>query len=268
MSQAKPHFTTVAGKQIHYAFLHRHWLKGERPLLVFLHEGLGSISQWKGFPLLLSEALQCPALLYDRYGYGLSEERTDRFYPEFLHDEALKSLPELFENLGIADRRKILFGHSDGATIALIHASAFPENTVAVISEAAHVMVEEATLRGIISVWEDYGKRRMRELLRRYHGEKTDQLVAGWVNNWLADENLNWNIEGLLPMIKCPVLAIQGDEDHFGTFDQMKSIKRHTGSRTELLYLKGCGHIPHKQAREEVLKAITDFIDKNVIIHL
>jgi pimeloyl-ACP methyl ester carboxylesterase len=260
MSHSTLHFITVAGHSVHYSFLHKQWLKEGSPLLVFLHEGLGSIKQWKDFPALLAERAHCTALLYDRYGYGLSEQRKEPVYTTFLHDEAIRSLPELFWKLEITDHPKILVGHSDGGTIALIHAGAQPENILGVISEAAHVLVEPATLNGILQVKQDFSKGKMRELLKRYHGDRTDTLVTGWVNNWLSEESRRWNVEEFLPRIQCPVLAIQGDQDHFGSYAQLESIRRNTNGRAKILFIPGCGHIPHQQAKELVLEAMTKFI--------
>lgn len=261
MSQPKPHFTTVAGRRIHYAFLHKHWIKEGKPLLVFLHEGLGSIRQWKDFPALLSERTHCTALLYDRYGYGLSDERKEPVYTKFLHDEAIRALPELFWKLEITDHPKVLVGHSDGATIALIHAGASPDHILGVISEAAHVLVEPATLNGILQVREEFAKGRMRELLKRYHGDRTDNLVNSWTTNWLSEKSLKWNVEEYLPKIVCPVLAIQGDQDHFGSYAQLESIRKKTTGKAEILWLSGCGHVPHLQEKGQVLEAMAAFIN-------
>ena len=262
MSQAKPLYTAVSGRSIHYAFLHKQWMKEGRPLLVFLHEGLGSIRQWKEFPALLASKTHCPALLYDRYGYGLSEERKEPVYTEFLHDEAIRSLPELYSNLGLSEYPKILVGHSDGATIALIHAGACPENILGVISEAAHVLVEPATINGIIQVRGEFAKGRMRELLKRYHGDRTDDLVHSWTGNWLSENSRHWNVEEFLPMITCPVLAIQGDLDHFGSYAQIESIRIRTSGPVEILWISGCGHIPHQQSKSLVLESMSAFISK------
>lgn len=264
MSHPVSHFATVSGRLVHYLFLHKQWMKEGTPLLVFLHEGLGSIRQWKDFPGLLAERVHCPALLYDRYGYGLSGERKEPFQSDFLHDEAIRSLPALFESLGIADCPKILVGHSDGGTIALIHAGAHPAHILGVISEAAHVLVEADTRNGILQTKEEYGKGRMRELLKRYHGERTDALVYGWISNWLSEESRTWNVEAFLSKIVCPVLAIQGDEDHFGSYAQMASIQKYTRGKTTLLYLSGCGHIPHQQEKETVVEAMAEFIFERI----
>jgi pimeloyl-ACP methyl ester carboxylesterase len=260
MSKGKPQFVTVQARRIHYAFLNKQWMAEQKPLLVFLHEGLGSIRQWKDFPSLLSEQVHCPALLYDRYGYGLSEELHEPRYVRFLHDEAIKSLPDLFGQLQIVTYPKIIIGHSDGGTIALIHAGTHPESLLGVIVEAPHVLVEEATLGGILEVRHDFEHGKLRELLRKYHHEKTEYLVTSWVENWLSGESRTWNVEEYLPMIKCPVLAIQGDMDHFGSVAQLESIERNTKTNTRVLYIAGCGHIPHQQARETVTEAMAGFI--------
>lgn len=264
MSHPVHHFAEVGGHSIHYALIHRQWIKQGVPVLVFLHEGLGSIRQWKSFPATLCERVKLPALLYDRYGYGLSDERKEPFYPAFLHDEAIHALPALYKAVGITAQPKILIGHSDGGTIALIHAATHPEGILGVISEAAHVLVEPATVNGLLQVQEEYGLGKMRELLTRYHGERTDALVAGWIANWLSDGARDWNVEGYLPEIACPVLAIQGSEDHFGTVAQLASIQQRTKGKSTLLHIPGCGHIPHKQAEEEVTEAMAEFIFERI----
>jgi pimeloyl-ACP methyl ester carboxylesterase len=256
----EPRFIEVRGRQIHYDIIHPSWLIHDTPLLVFLHEGLGSIGQWKDFPTLLSSATKCPALVYDRYGYGKSESLTEPRYARFLHDEALLSLPELLAKLGLGERKQIIVGHSDGGSIALIYASEFISHVAGVIVEAAHVLVEEATLQGLIFVSNEFKSQRFRELLGKYHGDKLPYLVESWIDNWMSPASIDWNIEGYLPAITCPVLAIQGTEDHFGSYAQLDSIQRKTAGHTEIMYIDGCGHIPHKQEKELVLKRMSEFI--------
>jgi pimeloyl-ACP methyl ester carboxylesterase len=262
MSHGKPQFVTVQGRRIHYGFLNKPWMAENKPLLVFLHEGLGSIRQWKDFPALLSEQVHCPALLYDRYGYGLSEEHHEPRSTRFLHDEAIEALPELYTQLQIEKYPKILIGHSDGGTIALIHAGVCPEHLLGVIVEAPHLLVEEATLGSILEIQQDFQHGKLKELLRKYHHEKTEYLVTSWVENWLSEESRTWNAEDYIPMIKCPVLAIQGDLDHFGSVAQLESIEKNTKTPTRILDIAGCGHIPHQQARETVTEAMAGFISE------
>jgi pimeloyl-ACP methyl ester carboxylesterase len=252
----------VNGSQIYCEFINRHLIAGDMPLLVFLHEGLGSVGQWKDFPDQLSGKLKLPALLYDRYGYGQSDERKELFYPDFLHDEATDWLPKLFTELGFDTLPKILIGHSDGATIALLHAAFFSQNILGVVSEAAHVMVEETTRNGILRVKDELEKGKLAGLLHRYHGRKSEQLIKGWTDNWLSSQNCNWNIEDILPRIGCPVLIIQGDQDHFGTFAQVSAIRDKISGSATVLYIPGCGHIPHLQVSPQVIHAIEKFVQE------
>lgn len=253
---------SVNGSHIYCEIINMQLISGNLPLLVFLHEGLGSVAQWKDFPHRLSEKLKLPALIYDRYGYGRSDERIGPFYPEFLHDEATIWLPELFTLLGLSSIPKILIGHSDGATIALLHAAGFPQKILGVVSEAAHVMIEETTRNGILSVKDEFEKGKLTGLLQKYHGKRSEQLIRGWTENWLSPENRDWNIEESLSGIVCPVLIIQGDKDHFGSFAQVTAIRDSISGKATVLFIPGCGHIPHFQANPEVIDAIEEFVHK------
>lgn len=253
-------YATIKGSKIYLEIINKQLISKGLPLLVFLHEGLGSISQWKDFPGKLAERLKLPALLYDRYGYGRSDERKEPFYPRFLHDEATDWLPGVFSELGLDAHPKILIGHSDGATIALLHAALAPQHVVAVVSEAAHVMIEETTRNGILRVKEELEKGKLEELLHRHHGHRSRQLIRGWVDNWLSSENHGWNIEDILHGIRCPVLIIQGDQDHFGSFAQVASIRDKIDGPATVMYIPDCGHVPHFQAGRQVISAIEEFL--------
>ncbi|MBM3403990.1 MAG: alpha/beta hydrolase [Bacteroidetes bacterium] len=253
-------FRELDGKSIFFQWYNSHLLAGQKPFLIFLHEGLGSIGQWRDFPALLADQVQCPALLYDRYGYGRSTEITSPRTISFLHDEALLFLPDLLKSLEVASLPHIIVGHSDGGTIALIYAGAFPLNTKGVITEAAHVFSEQETLGGIHRVVEEYQQRGLRNVLEKYHGNKTESMFRSWTRVWLSPEAAGWNIESFLPGISCPLLVIQGMEDQFGTPAQVDAIVRQVSSPAKPLMIPGCGHIPHKQAQELVLREMNDFI--------
>jgi pimeloyl-ACP methyl ester carboxylesterase len=225
---------------------------------VFLHEGLGSITQWRGFPLALASATGLPALVYDRRGYGKSEPWARPPGTAFLETEAFEQLPELLAACGI--EAPILVGHSDGATIALLFASRFPGQALGVVSEAAHPFVEAQTIQGIWRTLRAFETTRLREQLRAHHGTKADTLFRGWSNIWLAPAFRDWTMVHLLPAITCPVLAIQGEEDEYGTPDQVRAILQGVSGPVEGLLLPGCAHAPHHQARDQVLDAMTRFI--------
>ncbi len=229
--------------------------------LVFLHEGLGSVGQWRDFPSLLCEKTGLPALVYDRWGYGKSEPFTLPRPMGYLHDEARLGLPAVLDECGIG--KAILIGHSDGGSISLIHASMRPEGIRAVITEAAHVFVESITLEGIREAVNVYASTDLGKRLARYHGDKTDHVFHGWADTWLSPEFRDWNIEDVLPGVRCPVLIIQGMDDPYGSPAQVKAIERQVSGPAKALLVQ-CGHTPHAEAREEVLEEMARFIREHL----
>jgi len=248
-----PHIA-AAGHSLEYA-----WIDGADaalPTLVFLHEGLGSIRQWRDFPARVAKATGCRALVYDRYGYGNSDVLQEtRVSVRFMHDGALKELPSLLTALQIEN--PILVGHSDGASIALIYAGSFPVRGAAVM--APHVFIEEFNLRSIRKITAEFETSGLKAGLGKYHRDpaKTFHL---WSDAWLDPEFREWNIEQYLPRIKCPVLAIQGEDDEYGTMAQLDAIRRQVSGPCELLKLPDCGHSPHKDQPERVLEAVAKFV--------
>jgi pimeloyl-ACP methyl ester carboxylesterase len=228
------------------------------PTIVFLHEGLGSAGQWKEFPSRLSALTGCGFLAYSRWGYGGSEPRPRPWPMDFLAHEATVVLPALLE--ATETSLPVLFGHSDGGTIALMYAAAFPEFVLGVISEAAHVMLEEISLQGIAGVRERFLRSDLRARLRSPHGDHVDDTVLGWTENWLRPELRDWDIRAGLPVIRCPVLLIQGRNDEFGTLDQVDAIATRVSGPVETLILDACGHVPHRERQGEVLTAASEFI--------
>ena len=234
------------------------WIEGKEPTLVFLHEGLGSIRQWRDFPAQVARATGCRALVYDRYGYGNSDVLLeDRVGTDFMHREALQFLPAVLKQTKIEN--PILVGHSDGASIALIYAGTHPVRGVAVM--APHVFIEDICVSSIQMAAREFETSGLRQGLAKYHRDarKTFHL---WADAWLDPAFPRWNIEEYLPRIQCPLLAIQGEDDEYGTMAQLDAIARRAGGPCELLKLPGCGHSPHKDQPEEVLKAISNFISK------
>jgi pimeloyl-ACP methyl ester carboxylesterase len=232
-------------------------LTGHWPTLVFLHEGLGSITQWRHFPLALARATGLPALVYDRIGHGRSEARNSPQDARYLETEAFERLPEVLAGCGI--EAPILVGHSDGATIALLYASRFPL-ALGVVAEAAHPFVEARCLQGIWRTLHAFETTSLRERLRSHHGPLVDTLFRGWSEVWLSPEFRDWSMVHLLPAIQCPVLAIQGEDDEYGTPDQLRTILHGVSGPAEGLMLPGCAHVPHLQALEPVLERMTQFI--------
>jgi len=231
-----------------------------RPWLVFLHEGLGSVGQWRDFPSALCATTGLNALVYDRWGYGKAEACPEVGNVAYLHHEALEVLPRVLEHFGID--KAVCIGHSDGGSIALMFAAAYPERTSAVITEAAHVFVEEVTLAGIRAAVAVYETTDLKTKLMRYHGDKTDMVFRRWSETWLSPAFRTWNIEEYLPRVRCPVLAVQGRDDPYGTPAQVEAIVRQTSGPAEGLLVPDCGHIPHFQAPEKIRTAMTDFIGR------
>jgi len=249
-------FTEVGGQRIEYEQID---VGGKaRPSLVLLHEGLGSIAMWRDFPGRLAHATGCDALVYSRQGYGNSDPVTASRDVGYMHDEALRTLPALLDQLAIT--RPILVGHSDGGSIALIHAGAGMRPVAAVVTLAAHVLVEDLSVASIAAAKVAYETTDLRAKLARYHSD-VDGAFWGWNRIWLDPEFRAWNIEAYLPRIACPVLAIQGEDDEYGTMEQMRRI----GAKVrdiELVALADCRHSPHRDQPEAVQDAITRFVDR------
>jgi pimeloyl-ACP methyl ester carboxylesterase len=231
----------------------------DRPTIVFLHEGLGSITQWKDFPAALCDRTGCRGLVYNRQGYGGSDP-FDTLTPRFMHHEALDMLPRLLEALEI--QRPALFGHSDGGSIALIYAGSPGMAITVLILEAPHVFVEDVTVARIAEVRDAYRSSGLRTRLERHHGGNVDGLFDGWTAAWLNGAFRSWNIEEYLPAVACPTLVIQGADDEYGTVRQVETIADAVSGAVDTLVLDGCGHAPHLEQREKVLDAASAFLQR------
>jgi pimeloyl-ACP methyl ester carboxylesterase len=231
--------------------------KRARPAIVLLHEGLGSISLWRDLPQRLHERTRCTVVAYSRYGYGRSDVLREKREPDYMHHEGEVVLPELLAQLEL--ERPILFGHSDGASIALIYAGAYPDAVRAVVLEAPHVFVEELSVRSIASAKTTYATTDLPLKLGRHHADP-DATFAGWNDIWLDPRFRDWNIEAYAQRVRVPVLLIQGDADEFGTTAQLDAIAaRVPGTRT--LMVPGAGHSPHRDAPDAVLDAVAAFVE-------
>ncbi len=266
-----------------------HWIgpaPDEAPTLVFLHDGLGSASTWRDVPAALAAATGCGALVYSRSGYGGSTPRPGPWPVRFMHDEALIALPRLLAALAVRDG--FLVGHSDGASISLIHAAllhsshasaataSVPAATAGAASwrlrgmvlEAPHVFVEAVCLDSIRAMAQGYHTGDLARRMARHHGANAGACFAAWVEVWLRPEFRAWSIEALLARVRCPILVVQGEQDEYGTLAQLRAVASGcaadpaAAAPPETLVLADCGHTPHHQQRAAVLAATTRFVER------
>jgi pimeloyl-ACP methyl ester carboxylesterase len=222
------------------------------PLVVFLHEGLGSVAGWRDFPRTVCDRVGAPGLVYSRRGYGRSTMLDAPRAVDYLHREAWEVLPALLAALDV--EQPLLVGHSDGGSIALLYAARHSPRAIAVM--APHVFVEDMTIEGIRAARDSWQSGKLRDPLARLH-EDPDGAFFGWNDGWLAPDFRSWNIEAELPRIRCPVLAIQGHGDSYATMEQLDRIERGTRD-CRLLKLERCGHSPQRDRPAAVLDAIAE----------
>jgi len=226
------------------------------PTLVFLHEGLGSVGLWRDFPDRLAQATGLPAFVYSRAGHGQSERAEMPRSIRYMHDEA-GLLPDVLQAAGVED--PVLVGHSDGASISIIHAGSGGKAR-ALVLEAPHVFTEEMGLRSIANAREAYERGDLRQRLAKHHKD-VDAAFWGWNRPWLDPEFRQWNLEEFLPRIQVPILVVQGEDDEYGTQAQIQAIQR--GARdVEVLLLPRCGHSPHRDQPDATLRGISSFLQR------
>lgn len=242
------------------------WIEGpaNAPVILFLHEGLGSRSMWRDFPTRLCQAAGCRGLVYSRPAYGKSTPRpaSEAWGLDFMHRQAQEVLPAFLGAIHLDPTRTPLwlFGHSDGGSITLLYAAAFPQALAGAIVMAPHIMVEDLTIENIVNARTAYLETDLPKKLGRYHDDP-DSAFWGWNDIWLHPPFKHWSIEAELAPIRCPLLAIQGVDDEYGTLEQIHGIARRL-PQTELLELPNCGHSPHRDQPEALIAAVTAFIQK------
>ena len=249
-------YVRAAGRSLAYEWIGQG--ANGKAALVFLHEGLGSIRQWRDFPAKLASATGCGALAYDRYGYGQSDVLAEpRRTVAFMHDEALDALPALLSELQV--NNPILVGHSDGASIALIHAGA-GHAVRGVVAMAPHVFIEPICLGSIEKARTNFETTGLADKLGHYHRDAR-KTFYGWADVWLDPQFKGWDIRAdYLPGVRGPVLAIQGHDDEYGTMAQLDEIQRCVGGPCELLKLERCGHAPFRDQPEIVTARVASFV--------
>jgi pimeloyl-ACP methyl ester carboxylesterase len=247
-------FASVEGRRIEYRMIPGDALA--QPTLVFLHEGLGCVGLWRDFPDKIAARLGARALIYSRFGYGQSDGLLAKRTPRFMHEEALKVLPDLLDQLGIDN--PLLVGHSDGASIAIIHAAASERPVSGLALMAPHVFVEQVCVDSIAHIRDTYRAGDLKSRLAKYHAH-VDDAFLGWADIWLEPAFRQWSIEGLVVSVETPMLLIQGRDDEYGTLEQLDRIEARASAPTERLVLDRCGHSPYRDQEAAVADAIVAF---------
>jgi len=238
---------------LNYEYIHQD-MANSHTVILFLHEALGSIRQWKDFPEKLCETLNLPGLVYERQGHGKSAPLMQKRTSNYLHQYALEELPAFLDSIN--ERRKLLLvGHSDGGTIALLFASKFPDRVAGICTMAAHVINETETIAGIEPAVKAYELGKLNGL-KKYHGDKTKALFFAWADIWRDPSFQNWNICDEIGKCEAPALFIQGADDQYGTAKQITLIEaNYSGTSTSEL-ISNCGHHPHLEQPENVIHLI------------
>lgn len=249
---------SIGGKALEYARLPSAHPREGAPAMVFLHEGLGAISMWRDFPQRVADATGCEAVVYSRAGYGRSDPADAPRQVDYMHREGLEVLPAFIAALGL--KSPILFGHSDGGSIALLCAGGTDLDLTGIIVLAPHVLVEEVTLAGIVLAGQAWTRTDLPQRLARHHRD-AETVFRNWHDIWLSPGFRDWNIEAYLPAIRCPVLALQGEDDEYATIEQIDRIARGAPD-VDLVKLADCRHSPHKDQPEAVLEAARAFVER------
>ena len=237
----------------------------DAPIVVFLHEGLGSIAIWREWPQTVCDRLGMRGLLYSRPGYGQSTPRTrnEKWPVDYLARQAYDVFPALLDAVGIGadERRQMwLIGHSDGGTIALHYASRFLTALAGAVVIAPHEFVEAVTVEGIAQTRILYETTALRARLARYHAD-VDSAFYGWNDIWLDPAFRAWNMLDALPRIACPLLAIQAHDDHYASMAQIDAIASRV-AHAQVCRLAEGGHSPHRDAPGPLTEAIASFIGR------
>ncbi len=230
----------------------------QNPPLILLHDSLGCVELWQDFPLELAHACNCEVIAYDRLGFGKSSARSGALSMQFICEEAAIYFPAIQETLGLT--RFSLFGHSVGGGMALMIAASQPDHCAAVITESAQAFVEERTKVGIRTAMQHFVQPEQFAKLERLHGDKARWVFAAWTETWLAPAFADWSLDPHLSGVTSPVLAIHGDLDEYGSLEFPRCIVTRAGGHAEKLILRGCGHIPHREQKAQVLQACSTFL--------
>lgn len=252
-------FVELSGGQVEYVRFGAR--PADAPTIILLHEGLGCVGLWKDFPARLSRATGLSVFVYSRFGYGRSSPIPLPRPVSYMHDEAQDVLPELLEAIGF--RSGVLFGHSDGGSIAAIYAGSRADDRLkGVVLMAPHFFNEPMNVEAITRATKAYETGGLKKGLEKYHGDNTECAFYGWSGAWLNPAFLDWNLEKFLPPISVPMLVIQGKDDEYGSLDHVHAAKAQSGGSVETVILENCGHSPQRDRPEHVLAKVSEFTGK------
>ena len=230
------------------------------PTIVMLHEGLGSVAIWGKFPEMLAAATGAGVFVYSRAGYGNSRPGKLPRTVSFMHEEATEVLPQVLAAIGF--QRGILFGHSDGASIAAIYAGSVQDHRVrGLVLIAPHFFIEEMGLAEIRRARDAFVAGPLRDKLKRWHAD-VDCAFRSWSEPWLDPQFRKWDITEALGYIRVPMLVVQGDKDQYGTLRQVETAQEECFCPVEAAVLPGIRHDPCREAPELTLKTVADFINR------
>jgi pimeloyl-ACP methyl ester carboxylesterase len=237
----------------------------QAPTIVMLHEGLGSVGLWGDFPDRLQAATGAGVFVYSRAGYGASTPAKLPRPVSYMHDEALDVLPKLLDAIGF--RRGLLLGHSDGASIATIYAGGVQDHRVrGLVLIAPHFIVEDISVMSIAEIGQAYATTDLKAKLARWHSD-VDNAFRGWNDAWLNPAFRNWDITESLAYLRVPVAIIQGEDDHYGTVQQIEIAEEECYCPVDVTMIAGAAHAPHREAAEATLKAAADFANRLLATH-
>jgi pimeloyl-ACP methyl ester carboxylesterase len=239
------------------------WMPPDQPLgtkaaIVLFHDSLGCVDVWRDFPERLALATQHFVVAYDRLGFGRSDPYPGFLSADFMRDEAATSVPRLREQLGFD--AMIPFGHSVGGAMAVATAMHLPDCCVALVTESAQAFVEDRTLAGIRAAQAAFRDPDEFERLERYHGGKARWVLDAWTETWLEPTFKFWSLDDDLRQVRCPTLAIHGDQDEYGSLRHLERIARLTSGPTKAVIVSACGHVPHREQPERVLREVAQFL--------
>ena len=233
-------------------------LQAQGAPIVLLHDSLGCVALWRDFPAQLAQATGHRVIAYDRLGFGRSDAHPGSLRLGFVEREAQQGFAALRTYFGISDF--IVFGHSVGGGMAVACAAAFASQCVGLITESAQAFVEARTLEGIHAADLQFAEPGQLQRLQRYHGNKAEWVLRAWVDNWLSEDFADWNLDAALAQVRCPLLSLHGDDDEFGSPAHPERLVALSGGAAAMQLLQGCGHVPHREQAEAVLKAVARFL--------